>query len=95
MPNYFWANINFSRKTVRNNHAITEVLMLYLSGLLFPFFPETKTWKQKGKQWFEEEISYQIYEDGTFLQFSHNYHRVLIQLLTWAFYLSSYKTLSL
>lgn len=86
---HVYSNINFSRKTVRNNHAITEVLMLYLGGLLFPFFPEAKKWKNKGKQWFEEEIAYQIYEDGTFLQYSHNYHRVLIQLLTWAFYLSS------
>jgi len=85
---HVYNNINFSRKTVRNNHAITEVLMLYLGGLFFPSFPEAKMWKRKGKQWFEQEIAYQIYEDGTFLQFSHNYHRVLIQLLTWAFYLS-------
>lgn len=83
-----YSNIDFSRKTVRNNHAVTECLMLYLGGLLFPFFPEAKTWKTKGKRWFEEEILYQVYEDGTFLQFSHNYHRVLIQLMTWGFYLA-------
>ena len=83
-----YANINFSRKTVRNNHAVTECLMLYLGGLLLPFLPEAKLWKSKGKQWFEEEIAYQVYRDGTFLQFSHNYQRVLVQLLTWAFYLS-------
>ena len=83
-----YSNINFSRKTVRNNHAVTECLMLYLGGLLLPFFPEANTWKAKGKRWFEEEILYQVYEDGTFLQFSHNYHRVLIQLMTWAFYLA-------
>lgn len=83
-----YANIDFSRKTVRNNHAVTECLMLYLGGLLLPFFPEAKTWKTKGKHWFEEEILYQVYEDGTFLQFSHNYHRVLIQLMTWGFYLA-------
>jgi hypothetical protein len=83
-----YANINFSRKTVRNNHAITECLMLYLGGLLFPFFPESNVWKTNGKKWFEQEIAYQIYEDGTFLQSSHNYHRVLVQLLTWGFYLA-------
>ncbi|MEM8527761.1 MAG: alginate lyase family protein [Bacteroidota bacterium] len=81
-------NINFSRIAVRNNHAITETLMLYLAGIFFPFFPEAAKWKHKGKQWFEEEIAYQVYEDGTFLQFSHNYHRVLIQLMTQAFYLA-------
>lgn len=78
------ANIDFSRIAVRNNHAITETLTLYLVGLLYPFFPESKRWKTLGKQWFEEEIAYQIYEDGTFLQFSMNYHRVVVQLLTWA-----------
>ncbi|MEZ4901539.1 MAG: heparinase II/III family protein [Spirosomataceae bacterium] len=78
------ANINFSRIAVRNNHAITETLALYLVGLLYPYFPESNRWKEKGKKWFEEEIAYQIDEDGTFLQFSMNYHRVVIQLLTWA-----------
>lgn len=82
------ANINFSRIAVRNNHAITETLTLYLVGLLYPFFPESTRWKTLGKQWFEEEIAYQIYEDGTFLQFSMNYHRVVVQLLTWAIRLS-------
>lgn len=85
---HVWEHIDFSRIAVRNNHAITETLMLYLSGLLFPFFPESKKWSVQGKKWFEEEIAYQIYEDGTFLQHSMNYHRVVIQLLTWAINLS-------
>lgn len=85
---HVYHNINFSRIAVRNNHAISETLMLYLSNLLFPFIPDTKAWSQKGKKWFEEEIAYQIYPDGTFLQFSHNYHRVVIQLLTWGIKLS-------
>lgn len=78
------SNINFSRISVRNNHAITETLTLYLTSLLYPFFPGADERKKKGKNWFEEEIAYQIYEDGTFLQFSMNYHRVVVQLLTWS-----------
>jgi len=85
---HVYNNINFSRIAVRNNHAITETLLLYISGTLFPGFPESAKWKKDGKRWFEEEIAYQIYEDGTFLQFSMNYHRVVIQLLTWAIRLS-------
>ncbi len=81
-------NINFSRIAVRNNHAITETLALYLTGLLYPQFPRAEEWKQKGRAWFEEEITYQVYEDGTFLQFSMNYHRVVVQLLTWAIVLA-------
>ena len=85
---HVYKNINFSRIAVRNNHAITETLALYLVGLLYPQFPDSTKWKQKGKAWFEEEIAYQVYKDGTFLQFSMNYHRVVIQLLTWAIVLA-------
>lgn len=83
-------NINFSRIAVRNNHAITETMMLYLGGIFFPFFPEANKWSKAGLKWLEEEVAYQVYEDGTFLQFSHNYHRVLVQLLTWTLYLSDF-----
>lgn len=78
------AHIHFSRIAVRNNHALTETLGLYLIGLLYPFFPESDRWKRRGKKWFETEVAYQIYDDGTFLQFSMNYHRVVVQLLVWA-----------
>ena len=80
---HVYDNINFSRIAVRNNHAITETLTLYLIGTLFPKFPQADKWKKNGKKWFEEEIAYQIHEDGTYLQFSMNYHRVVVQLLTW------------
>lgn len=82
---HVYDNIQFSRIAVRNNHAITETLALYIVGSQFPFFKESDKWKTKGKKWFEEEIKYQVYEDGTYLQFSHNYHRVVVQLLNWAF----------
>lgn len=85
---HVYKNIHFSRIAVRNNHAITETLTLYLSAKLFPFMLDTKKWSKKGKGWFEQEIEYQIYKDGTFLQFSMNYHRVVVQLLTWALQLS-------
>lgn len=82
------SNINFSRIAVRNNHAITECLMLYLGGILFPFFKEANRWKEKGKKYVIEEGLYQIYEDGSYLQFSMNYHRVMIQLFTWFCFLT-------
>lgn len=81
---HIYKNINFSKIAVRNNHAITECIGIYTLGLLFPSFPNSAKWKLNGKKWFQNEISYQVYDDGTFLQFSMNYHRVLIQLFTWA-----------
>lgn len=81
---HVYKNINFSRIAVRNNHAITETLTLYLMGLLFPKMKGADKWKKDGKKWFEQEIDYQIEEEGTFIQDSMNYHRVVIQLLTYA-----------
>lgn len=79
---HVYYHIDFSRIAVRNNHAITETLALAVSEMLFPFIPETKKWSKKGRNWLEQELDYQIYEDGTFLQFSMNYNRVLVQLLS-------------
>jgi hypothetical protein len=82
---HVYKNINFSRIAVRNNHAITETLALLLVPTWFSFLPKADQMKADGKRWFEEEIEYQIYDDGGYLQYSHNYHRVVVQLLTWAF----------
>ncbi|HTF80203.1 MAG TPA: alginate lyase family protein [Cytophagales bacterium] len=92
---HVYKNIHFSRLTVRNNHAITETLALYLISVLFPSIPEATKYMQQGKHWFEEEIAYQIYGDGSYLQFSMNYHRVVVQLLTWAVELSKLNRIDL
>lgn len=85
---HVYKNIDFSRIAVRNNHAITESLALYLAGMFYPEMPGASEWKKDGRKWFEEEIAYQIYDDGTYLQFSMNYHRVVVQLLTWGIVLA-------
>lgn len=76
-------NLNFSKFLVRNNHIITEAVALFTVGVVFPFLPKAAAWKKTGKTIFEKEIQYQIYTDGSYLQYSMNYHRVIIQLLTW------------
>ena len=81
---HVYNNINFSRISVRNNHSVTETLTLYLISLFFPFFKDAKKYKENGKKWFEEEIEYQIFDDGSDSQYSFNYHRVKIQLFSWA-----------
>jgi hypothetical protein len=81
---HVYKNINFSRIAVRNNHALSETFALYFIGSLFPFYKSSEDWKNSGKKWFEKEILFQVYNDGSFLQYSMNYHRVLIQILTWS-----------
>lgn len=85
---HVYQNINYSRIAVRNNHAITETLTLYMMGLLFPEMPGSSKWKHDGKRWFEQEIAYQFEPDGTYLQQSMNYQRVVTQLLTYGIALS-------
>lgn len=82
------SNNRFARFAVRNNHCITEALALYTAGLLFPFFSESEDWKREGKRRFELEITFQIQESGTYLQHSMNYHRMIVQLLTFALQLA-------
>ena len=86
--------IYFSKIAVRNNHTIMETATLYLSGLLFPFFNSSKKWFMKGRKWLITELNYQIYTDGSYLQFSHNYHRVVIQILTWVLKLNQMHKIS-
>jgi len=86
---HIYHNIQFSLKSVRNNHAISETAALYLIGMLYPFFPSAEQWKNKGKTWVEKEINYQVYQDGTYLMFSTNYHRTVLQVFTWIVYLSN------
>jgi len=86
---HVYDNIKFSLKTVRNNHAVTETLSLYFTGILYPFLPNAKKWKVDGKKWLEQEIAYQIYEDGSYLMFSTNYQRTVLSMLTWLLYLTN------
>lgn len=81
-------NTRFSQIAVKNNHALTEALGLFTTGLMFPFFPESQKWKEKGRNLFETEIISQIAPDGSYLQYSMNYHRVVVQLLTWGLQLA-------
>ncbi len=67
---------------------LQKLYFLYLVGLLFEFYPEAERWKNKGKRFFEQEILYQIYKDGSYLQYSMNYQRVVMQLCTWALVLA-------
>ena len=81
---HIYRNISLSKIAIRNNHAVTETLTLYLISLYFPFLRNAKKYKVLGKKWFEDEIRFQIFDDGSDSQYSFNYHRVKVQLLSLA-----------
>lgn len=77
------ANIAYARSQ-KNNHAISEAIGLWMIGLLFPEFSAAERWVELGRHDLEAEVARQIYPDGSYVQHSTNYHRVMLQDLTWA-----------
>ena len=78
-------NIDYARKAVRNNHSISEAAGIFIGGLVFSEFTESKYLIQKGLEYLLEETGYQIYEDGSYIQHSMNYHRLVMDVLSFIF----------
>lgn len=77
-------HFDFALKSVRNNHSISEAVGMYTVGILFPFLLKSEKWRKKGKKYIHSEAMWQIYDDGSYIQHSMNYQRLVIQDLTWA-----------
>jgi asparagine synthase (glutamine-hydrolysing) len=67
-----------------NNHGVSEALGLWTVGLLFPEFRDAKRWKEKGRHYLEKLATELIYDDGSFVQHSVNYHRLMLHDYLWA-----------
>jgi len=68
----------------RNNHAISEAVGLWTIGLLFPGLRHAERWRDTGRGILEREAARQIADDGSYVQHSTNYHRVMLHDFTWA-----------
>lgn len=64
----------------KNNHAISEACGLMLAAHLCPHFAESPRWGQTGRRVLEQEILRQTYADGSYVQQSMNYERVMLQI---------------
>lgn len=67
----------------RNNHLITEALGLYTAGWVLEGAPEAGHWFNHGQQTFFRALQDQIGEDGTYMQHSMNYHRLMLHAALW------------
>ncbi len=63
-----------------NNHALSESCGLLLIAHLFPEFREANAWEKLGREVFESAIRRQVYDDGSYVQHSMNYHRVMLHV---------------
>ena len=77
------ANLGYALSQ-RNNHGISEGLGLWTVGLLFPEFRRAEAWREKGRQVLETLGRDLIYDDGSFVQHSVNYHRLMLHDYIWA-----------
>ncbi|MFH1130915.1 MAG: alginate lyase family protein [Pseudomonadota bacterium] len=68
----------------KNNHALSEACGLLLVSLLFPEFRDAPKWQSTAIRILSGELRRQLYEDGTYLQHSVNYHRVMLDVAVLA-----------
>ena len=66
-----------------NNHLISEAAGLYTAGIFLPQHPDAAYWRETGWTWLHRGIQSQIAPDGTYMQHSTNYHRLMLQLALW------------
>ena len=68
-----------------NNHGISESLGLYTAGALWPQLAHAPAWRDQGLETLFPQVEALVDpEDGGFSQHSTNYHRLFLQLMTWA-----------
>jgi hypothetical protein len=68
----------------RNNHAISEGVGLWTVGQLFPELRSAAAWRDQGRHILIEEANRQIADDGSYIQNSLNYHRLMLHDYIWA-----------
>ena len=71
--------LNYSRAQ-NNNHLLSEAVGLMIGGLIFSDFSHGQGWLKQGVIEFQKGIRRQVDADGTYCQYSNNYHRLMLQL---------------
>lgn len=66
-----------------NNHGTSEAAALFIGGswLERSGHSSGREWQRIGRKWLENRVQYLVLEDGSFSQYSLNYHRVMLDTL--------------
>jgi len=69
-----------------NNHGTSEAVALFIGGSWLQRLgvPEGGGWARQGRRWLEERARRLIAPDGSFSQYSLNYHRVMLDTYSMA-----------
>lgn len=76
------ANIGYA-VSQHNNHALSEAVGLWTIAILFPELRGAARWSAIARRILRREVPRQIYDDGSYVQHSTNYHRVMLHVLLW------------
>jgi asparagine synthase (glutamine-hydrolysing) len=76
-------HIEYARDSVYNNHLLSEALGLFVAGVLIRG-AQAEEWKTVGFDLLVEQADRQVYPDGAYIQQSHTYHRVAMELYLFA-----------
>lgn len=69
----------------QNNHGTSEAAALFIGGsVLGRHDRRADGWARKGRRWLEERAQALIEPDGSFSQYSVNYHRVMLDTYSFA-----------
>ncbi len=74
-----------------NNHLLSEAAGMITASLALPDHPEATRWSKLGWKWFNRGLETQIAADGSYMQHSTNYHRLMLQLSLWVWALQEGK----
>jgi len=76
-------------RSQNNNHLLSEAAGLYTAALALPHHPQSESWRAEGWKWLEWALKKQIYKDGSYVQHSANYHRLMLQVALWVWTLAN------
>jgi Heparinase II/III-like protein/Heparinase II/III N-terminus len=76
-------------RSQNNNHLLVEAAGLYTAALALPEHPNSESWRATGWKWLEWAFKKQIYKDGSYVQHSANYHRLVLQAALWVWTLAN------
>lgn len=73
------STLSYSRAQ-NNNHRLSEAVGLYAAGCALPAHPRARHWRVLGWHELNMALRSQIQPDGTYMQHSMNYHRLMLHL---------------
>ncbi|KJJ99497.1 heparinase [Burkholderiaceae bacterium 26] len=68
-----------------NNHGTSEAAALFIGGTWLAMFGDSNgsAWAKTGRKWLENRAARLIGKQGTFSQYSVNYHRLMLDTFSW------------